>query len=459
MNSTAKLTRHLSKWKDYKDYYKRLFQLGLPILVTQVGIIVVNFADTMMVGHYGTNELAASAFVNSLFVIVTVMQMGFAAGLTPIIGALFGRGEHPNVGKNLRGALQVNIILSCTFTIIMGGLYFFLDLFGQPEEIMPLIRSYYLIILCTLLPMALFNTFQQMFNGITNTRTPMWFILIANVLNIIGNYILIFGHFGAPALGLIGGGLSTLFARCVAMIGIILYFAYRHDYRRYREGYALKEKLGEIRMRIWKTSYPVMIQSGVECFLWSFGAIVCGWYGKIQLAAFQVVTTVSQLGFMIYMSFTTAISILVANFTGRKDWIAVKRVTSAGLHVVLLLATFTSLLFIFAGKNIIIAFTPDAEVIASALGLLLPMVVYQYMDAVQLGYANAIRGTSFVLPLMYISVSCYLVIGISVMLWFAKIFEAENVGIYWSFCIALGIAAVLLFFTFRHIVRKQEALR
>ena len=202
-----------------------------------------------------------------------------------------------------------------------------------------------------------------------------------------------------------------------------------------------------------------MIQSGVECFLWSFGAIVCGWYGKIQLAAFQVVTTVSQLGFMIYMSFTTAISILVANFTGRKDWIAVKRVTSAGLHVVLLLATFTSLLFIFAGKNIIIAFTPDAEVIASALGLLLPMVVYQYMDAVQLGYANAIRGTSFVLPLMYISVSCYLVIGISVMLWFAKIFEVENVGIYWSFCIALGIAAVLLFFTFRHIVRKQEALR
>ena len=143
--------------KSYKEEYKNLIRLGLPVLVTQVGIIVVNFADTMMVGTYGTEELAAAAFVNSLFIIATVMQIGFASGITPLIGALYSRGEHHEAGRTLRAGLQMNIILSLSFTLIMGGLYFLLDRFGQPEELLPLIRSYYLIILATLLPMSVFN--------------------------------------------------------------------------------------------------------------------------------------------------------------------------------------------------------------------------------------------------------------------------------------------------------------
>ena len=448
------MDRHF--WKDYKEYYQRLFRLGMPVLITQLGIIVVNFADTMMVGHYGTNELASAAFVNSMFVVVTVMQMGFAAGLTPLIGALFGRGEHHEAGRTLRGAMQVNLILSAAFTAIMAGVYFFLDRFGQPDELLPLIRSYYLIILGTLLPMALFNTLQQTCNGITNTKTPMWFILLANVLNIAGNYILIFGHFGFPRLGLMGAGFSTLFARIVAAVGITVYFFMRRHYRAYRDGFASKEGVRELRKQVWNTSYPVMIQSVVECLLWSFGAIACGWYGKIQLAAYQVVTTISQLGFMIYMSFTTAISILVANFTGQKAWLAVRRVTTAGLHMILALATAASLFFLFGGSLLVAAFTPDTIVEASALGMILPLVVYQYMDAVQLTYANARRGTSHVKPLLWISLTCYMVIGIPVMLLFARSFEAANAGIYWSFCIALGLAAIILVTVFRRVIRNEQ---
>ena len=133
--------------RNYKDEYVRLVKLGTPVLVTQLGIIVVNFADTMMVGRYGTNELAAAAFVNSLFVVLTVMQIGFASGLTPLIGALFGNGQLKEAGRFLRGGLQMNIIVSLVFTVVMGGVYFFLDCFGQKEELLPLIRDYYLLIL------------------------------------------------------------------------------------------------------------------------------------------------------------------------------------------------------------------------------------------------------------------------------------------------------------------------
>lgn len=144
-------------WKAYKAEYKNLMRLGLPVLVTQLGIIVVSFADTMMVGAYGTDELAAAAFVNSLFMITVVMQIGFAAGVTPLVGTLYSRGEHHEVGRTLRGGLQMNILVSAMFTIAMGTLYFFLDQFGQPEELLPLIKEYYLIVLATLIPMADLN--------------------------------------------------------------------------------------------------------------------------------------------------------------------------------------------------------------------------------------------------------------------------------------------------------------
>lgn len=440
----------------YRKEYGILLRLGLPVLVTQLGVIVVSFADTMMVGAYGVEELAAAAFVNSLFVIAVVMQIGFAQGLTPLVGALFGRGELEEAGKTLHGGVQVNLAVSMGFTVIMGVLYFFLDRFGQPEELLPLIREYYLIILFTMLPMSVFNTFQQTCNGFNDTQMPMWMILGANVLNICGNWLLIFGHCGMPEMGLAGAGWSTLASRYAAAFGIVLFFFSRRRYRPYTAGFGRKDNLGALRRRIWTTSYPVMIQSGVECLLWSFGAIVSGWFGKIQLAAFQVVNTIAQLGFMTYISFGTATSIRVANYTGQSDWLGVRRIAFAGLHLNLLLSTFASLVFLLAGHWLVGCFTSDAGVIASAMNLIIPLVVYQYVDAIQLTYCNAIRGTSKVKPLLFISVSTYIVIGLPVLYLFAKVFDWGNVGVYYSFDVALLVASVLATLIFYRIVRRLE---
>lgn len=444
-------------WKAYKAEYRNLWRLGLPVLVTQVGIIVVNFADTMMVGGYGTDELAAAAFVNSLFIIATVMQIGFASGITPLVGALYSRGDSHSVGVTLRGGLQVNILTSLGFTAIMGALYFFLDRFGQSEELLPLIRSYYLIILATLLPMAVFNCCQQTANGTTDTATPMWMILGANVINIAGNYVLINGRLGFPELGLVGAGLSTLTARYAAMTGIIIFILLSRRYRPYLRG--LREASGEtaaVRRQVWSTSYPVMIQSGVECFLWSFGAIVSGWFGKIQLAAYQVVNTIAQLGFMTYLSFGVATSIRVANYTGLRDIRGMVRITSAGMHLNLLLATIASAIFFIGGAHLIHVFTPDTEVIAVALGLIAPLILYQYGDAVQLTYVNALRGTAEVKPLLWISVVSYIIVGVPLLLLLAKGLDMKNLGVYYSFSGALIVASLLLRHAFFKALRKKE---
>lgn len=442
--------------KTDNNEYLPLIRLGVPVLFTQLGIIVVSFADTMMVGLYGVDELAAAAFVNSLFLIPIVMQIGFAAGLTPLIGALFGRNDKKGVGRTLRAGVQVNLMLSVVLTAIMAGIYPFLDRFGQPVELLPLIRQYYLIVLGTLIPMVLFNTFQQTANGINNTSLPMWVILGSNILNIIGNWLLIFGKCGFPELGLAGAGYSTLLARVLGACAIIAYFYMRRNYKAYMEGYHDHGSLTGLRREVWVTSYPVMIQSGVECSLWSFGAVVSGWFGKIQLAGYQVVTTMGQLGFMTFISFGTATTIRISNYLGVKDLAGIRRTAAAGLRLNILLATLASIIFLVGGKWLIRCFTAEEEVIMSAFTLILPLVVYQYMDAIQLTFCNAIRGTSQVKPLLWISLLSYLAVGVPTLLLFAKTFNWGNLGVYYSFDVALAVAAVAATIIFRRIMHRAE---
>lgn len=440
----------------YFQTLKSLVKLGVPVLVTQVGIIIVSFADTMMVGAYGLNELASSAFVNSLFLIAVVMLLGFAGGVTPIIGALYGKGDHQETGLMLRASLIVNLAMAVIFMAVMGCLFFFLPYFGQDPELLPISREYYLIILPTLLPMAVFNCMQQACNGVTDTATPMWIILGADVLNILGNYVLIFGKWGFPELGLAGAGWSTLAARTSTAISILAVYALSSRYRTYWKTVLRGGSGKERKLQVWKTSYPLMVQSGVECGLWTVGAVVSGWFGKVELAAYQVMNTIGQIGFMIYMSFGWATSIKVANFTGRNDFSSVRRVTRAGLHLIMALATLASLVFLFFTDDLVHYFTPEPEVVEYALLMIIPLVLYQYCDGTQLLYVNALRGTSQVKPLLWISIVSYIFVGISVLMLFAVAFNLETVGVYYSFSVALFTAAVLLVITFKKTLRRLE---
>lgn len=435
--------------KDYKEEYYSLSRLGAPVLVTQLCVITVSFADTLMVGAYGLNELAAAAFVNSLFLVVIVTLMGFAGGVTPLVGALFSRGDNFKIGQTLRSALAVNTSLSVAATLIMSILYFFIDKMGQPTELLPLIRPYYLIVLCSMIPASIFSCCQQMANGTTDTATPMWVMLGGNILNIIGNYMLIFGKCGLPEMGLLGAGISTLNARILSAITLLCILIFSRRYRPYREGLHSPSISRKSILKIWNTSYPVALQSGVECLLWSFGAVVCGWFGTVQLASYQVANTIGQLGFMIYMSFGVAVSVRVANYWGIGNYHAARKATLAGLHLNTILATIASLAFIFFGEQLISLFNDDPAVVRSGTALLLPLVLYQYCDSIQITYANAQRGTSQARPLMWAALISYMIVGIPASLLLAIPFNMGNIGVYYSFCIALLFAAVLLRYWFQ----------
>ena len=184
------------------QHYKALLKLGIPIVIGQLGMIVLGFADTLMIGHHSTEDLAAASFVNNIFNLVIIFATGFSYGLTPIVGSLFGKGEQKSVGRTLKNALWANGLLGLLLSILMGILYLNIHRLGQPEELLPLMRPYYLVLLVSLIFVMFFNAFKQFADGITDTKTPMWLLIGGNALNILGNWVLNYGHFGFQEMGL-----------------------------------------------------------------------------------------------------------------------------------------------------------------------------------------------------------------------------------------------------------------
>lgn len=437
--------------------YKELVRLGLPILVGQVGMIVVGFADNIMVGHYSTDALAAASFVNNVFNVVMMCSLGFTFGLTPLAGALYSSGKLERTGALTRLALRVNACFTLLLMAVMAVLYFYLDRLGQPAHLLPIIRPYYLIFLVSLLPVSLFNVMAQWSYGINDTRLPMWIILGANALNIAGNYALIFGHWGAPELGLTGAGLSTLCARVLSPLVMAAVFVLSRRCAPYRRGMReLRARPGDLRLVV-ATSLPVALQMAFETAAFSLSAVMVGWLGHVELAAFQIVVIVGMLGFCVYYSVGAAIAVKVANASsaGADVCREMRRYAWAGYHIMLVLMTVASLIFALGGRWLMGVFSDDAAVVGLATSLIVPMILYQLGDATQITFANALRGTSRVQPMLWIAGFSYLVCGLPSTYLLCFTAGLGVYGVILSFSVSLFMAAGLFLYFFLRATRVR----
>ena len=319
---------------------------------------------------------------------------------------------------------------------------------------MPLIKPYYLIVMAGMLPIAIFNVFAQWLFAINRTKLPMWILLSANSLNILGNWLLIYGKCGFPELGLIGAGYSTLFARVLCPVVVMVIFFLYKDFRTYRDGFKASRINSMMIGQINRTSWPVSLQMTFESGSFTIAAVMAGWLGAISLASFQIIVITGTLGFCIYYSMGSAVSVLVANAAGLNDRIGMRRIAFAGYHIMLTLAAISSTLFIVFGHEFINAFTEDPEVIAATVVLIVPLVLYQMGDATQINFANALRGTSHVMPMIWIAFVSYVVIGIPATYLLAFTASMGTYGIILSFSVSLFIAAALFLYFFMRATKR-----
>ncbi|MEG2067359.1 MAG: MATE family efflux transporter [Tannerellaceae bacterium] len=438
------------QFSTYKEHYRQTIRLGVPIMLGQLGIIIVGFADNIMVGQHSAIELAAASFVNNFFNLAFISGMGFAYGLTPIIGGLFAGKEYREAGETLRNSLLINFIVGVLLSICMLTLLLNIDLLKQPKELMPYIVPYYILQLISVVFAMLFNSFKQFSDGTTDTLTPMWIMLGANIVNIIGNYFLIYGHGGLPEMGLTGAGISTLFSRILTLVAFAFIFMRGKRYERFREGF-LKGTINRLHMgKLVRMGLPVSFQMGVEAGSFSLSVIMMGWIGTAALAAHQIAGVVTTLGFMLYYGIAAAVAIRVSSYRGWGDWQNVRRASFAGLHIILMIALFVMMLVFLLRNQIGQLFTNEPEVTAIVALLSYSVILYQIGD----GFANALRGISDVKYMAWMAIICHM--GLSLPIGYLCGFTLGwgAFGIWFGFPISLTILGMLLWRRFNKITSQ-----
>lgn len=454
-------------WRLWGNSYiaQSIVKLGIPIIIGQLGSIAQQFADTIMVGQYGTMELAAAGFVNNVFNFVIYFMLGISYASTPVIGALYGKKDNRGVAQSLIDSIVVNFLFSIVIVALLILLYFNIGILHQPEEIMPYALPYFLVITASIPFMAVFNALKQYSDAVGETKVPMWIMLGANALNILLNLPLIFGlnwefsilnskfSINIAPMGLFGAGIATLISRILAVVALLIAIARLSKYREIKPSVSTRPEMHRMKQLLF-LGFPISIQLGLEASSFNICAIFMGWLGAIPLAAHQIMCTISTLCFQIVYGIGAAASVLISQFRGVGDCHNVRRTANTAFFIgITLILLMIGAIQIFR-YPLISCFTTSEEVVSVVLSLIPCFFIYQFGDCMQITFANALRGIAEVKKLMLYAFVSYVIVSIPLSYVFAFIFGWGGVGVWMGMPFGLTTAGFLFYFEFRSKINK-----
>lgn len=458
-------------FRTYLPYYKRNLKVAFPVMLTQFGAAMVGLADSIMVGHYSTTDLAAVSFSNAIFFTVMVFSMGALMGITPLVGHVHGRLEklmeqgttddeiahkYEQITSYLTNGL-VFMALMCVFSLgLLAPCILFLDSFGQEPEVASCARTYFILIVLSIVPFLLFCFTKQFLEGLGNTFVAMMITLGCNLLNIFLNWVFIFGHLGFEPMGASGAGWASLIARTLMPVCFIIAMLCKADWRQYLT--AMRARLVtrcEVE-HLLTIGTPIGLQSFAEAFLFTASFVIIGWINKEALAAHHIANQMADLTFMLALGIGSATTIRVSHQLGKGDLQAVRMASRASVHLCLLMNTIGAAIMIFGRNYIPYIFTNDPEVVPIASTLLIIAGTLQYADGLQCIGAAMLRGIQDVRVPMRIALFAY--IGVALPLGLALTFPLGlgAKGMWIAFVIALAIPAVLFHIRFHKQLKRIE---
>ena len=444
-------------FKEYIPFYRRNINLAVPVMITQAGQMVVQMADNIMVGHLGTAPFAGVSFANSIFVIGMAFCICFTQGLIPHAGQSYGRGEWKEVTRYFQNALILNLLLGFAVVAVMSLLLPFMDYMGQDPDILVYAKSYYRIMVLSMIPFILFFTIRNFSEGIGITKYAMYITLAANVLNIVLNWILIYGKFGVPQMGVAGAALSTLIARIVMLVSFSILIFSLNDYKRFTS--LMEKKFLQIKKlkELFGTSMPIGAQGFIEVTAFSLSGIMVGWFGKTALAAHQVAMIMSTFTFLVAQGIGAAATIRVSHQLGEKDYPATRKAGFAAMHLAVAFMGMAGILYAILQNKIPLLFSTDPQVISLASTLLIMCAMYQVFDALQLSGLASLRALMDVkIPLLFSTLSYYFICLPSGYL-LGHILNLGPVGVWIGLMIGLALASALFLYRFNKITNRLIA--
>lgn len=415
-----------------RQHILSLSHLGLPIVIAQLGTIAQSFADTSMIGQYGTLELSSAGFVNNVFNLLIFFVLGLSYSTTPVVGSLWGQGRKDDARRALNNSLVVSTIGSAVLLLFLAVVYLNLDNLGQPSELMPYIRPYFITLTLSVPFIAVFNSFKQYSDATGDTRTPMWVMLISNVVNVVGNYILIF----VCDMGLLGAGIATLLSRIFMAVCMWVKVGIGRGYDAKGIKYLARKGL------------PISVQLCLEAGSFNVCALFMGWIGANALAAHQVMCVVGSLCFMVYYGIGAAAAVRISHYRGLKDMNGVRATAYVALGMTAVIGVVVTISVLVFHGLLFSVFTTSQEVITILVSMLPAFAAYQIGDLAQTVFANCLRAVEDVKSMMLSAFVAYIIVSIPCSYIFAFPLGMGAAGIWWGFPFGLSVAAILYYWRF-----------
>lgn len=448
------------RFSTYKEQYKQNLRLALPVVLTQLGQILTQFADNLMVGRYGGDDplpLAAVSFGGAVFFILFITSIGIALGMTPLIGELYAQGNRERSSHLLQNGILFYGALGIAMTAFQYAIIPLMYHLGQPVEVVDAAIPYYKMLVWSMPFVMLFFAFKQFLEGVGNTKVEMVVTIIANLANVVFNWIFIYGRCGLPEMGAVGAGLGTLLSRIIAPVLMIGYFYARREYRDYLERFALRNYSWREVGQLTRMGLPIALQMFLESSAFVGTGIMMGWFGdgaKTAIGANQIATTIANCAFMIVMSIGAATTIRVSHCYGARNLGEMTMAAKASYHLVLAWNAFAAAVFLSLRHVIPTLFTTNAEVIGIASQLLAFAALYQLSDGIQNVSVGILRGIQDVRIIMPIALISYWLLNLPVGYLVGFTLGMGPAGLYIGFTFGLSTAAVLMILRIRRSIRK-----
>ena len=448
---------------NYTKEFNYNLKLAFPVILGMLGHIFVSFADNIMVGQLGAAELAAVSLGNSFFFIAMSLGIGFASAITPLVAEADSTKNSLGVKNALKHGLILCSILSVLLYLLMLLAIPVIHYMKQPLEVVELAIPYLYIISISIIPLVVFEALKRFSDGLSNTKYPMYATIAANIINIIINYLLIFGSFGFPKLGIVGAGIGTLVSRIIMIFFLSLMFMKKEKFKPYILNIKFRIVDSLIFKKIINIGFPSALQMLFEVGIFTAAIWMSGVLGKNFQAANQIAFNLSAMTFMVGVGLSVAAMIRVGNQKGLSDFIELRRIAFSVFMLTVLIEMFFAVMFlvfrdwlptIYLDTENLSKTLENTEVILIASKLLLIVALFQIFDGLQVVILGALRGMQDVKIPTIITFVSYWLIGFPISFYLGIYTPLKSTGIWIGLLISLVCASIMLYLRFNYLTKK-----
>lgn len=431
-------------FEKYKPFIREAIGLSLPIILGQLGIILMGVADTIMVGDLGSDVLASANQANNIFFMCSGLTFGVLFAISTLVSVKVGEGNPQGGFITYRAGLLISVILFVVQYIVLEIITLNFHWMGQDAAVNAMAPGFLHIINFSVLPMLVMVAARQYTDGLGFTSVAMYITIGGLVLNVFLNWLLIYGKLGLPALGLNGAAYATLISRVAMALAILWYIKFSKVMKGFIPATlpTRAEILAEM-PKIWQLGLPVALQTFAEWACFAISGIMVGWLGATQLAAHAVALNVASVTYMIVSGIALAGSIMVGNAFGEGNKQKIRLAAHSIFLLILIFEFVTAVIFLVFNSQIADLYNVSADVREYVLPLLLIAALFQLADGVQAGAMNMMRGIKDVNFASMLSVLSYWIISLPFSYFLGIAMEGNVYGIWFGFTAGLFVAAAL----------------